>query len=50
MFEEITINESDAVALLNKEESHFFDATRKQGKERSLGGYMQLWHKQSFEV
>jgi ATP-dependent DNA helicase RecG len=36
MFEEITINESEAIALLNQEESHFFDATRKQGDGRTL--------------
>ncbi len=36
MFEEITINESEAITFLNQEESHFFDATRKQGDGRTL--------------
>lgn len=36
MFEENIIEETDAIAILNKDESHFFDITRKEGDGRTV--------------
>jgi len=36
MFEEITISESETISLLNQDESHFFDVTRKEGDGKTI--------------